>query len=101
VSVLLRVDPHALHQCNPQTKQILASYYYKDIGALYDVQDYPGGFVVRDSLFGRLHLFAAESKTEIMQKMLEFAHAHVGVQIEKPKPYTLDRFVENKFGQFR
>ena len=81
ISVLLRADPHALHQCNPQTKKILASYYYKDIAGIYDVTDYPGGFVIKDSLYGRLHLFAAEAKSEIVSKMLEFAQAHIGVQV--------------------
>ena len=82
ISVLLRADPHALHQCNPQTKKILASYYYKDIAGIYDVTDYPGGFVIKESLYGRLHLFAAEAKSEIVSKILEFAQAHIGIQVQ-------------------
>ena len=88
ISVLLRADPHALHQCNPQTKKILASYYYKDIVGIYDVTDYPGGFVIKESLYGRLHLFAAEAKSEIVSKILEFAQAHVGIQVP-PNPHTI------------
>ena len=38
--------------------QVLATYFYKDIDALAEVSDYPGGFVVIKANFGRMHLFA-------------------------------------------
>ena len=38
--------------------QVLATYFYKDIDGLAEVSDYPGGFVVIKSNFGRMHLFA-------------------------------------------
>ena len=37
---------------------MLATYFYKDIDALAEVSDYPGGFVVIKANFGRMHLFA-------------------------------------------
>ena len=38
--------------------QVLATYFYKDIDGVAEVSDYPGGFVVIKSNFGRMHLFA-------------------------------------------
>ena len=36
-----------------------------------DVSDYPGGFVLVKSVFGRMHLFASEGKDEIIKKIQE------------------------------
>ncbi len=100
MAVVLRLDPHALHQCDPQTKRILASYYYKDVASVFEVSDYPGGFIVKDSLYGRLHLFASEGKAEVLQRMAEFAQSHLGIQMDKPRQATFANFAEAKFGQF-
>ena len=36
--------------------------------------DYPGGFVVVKSEFGRMHLFASEARDEIIRKIQEHFH---------------------------
>ena len=36
-----------------------------------DVSDYPGGFVLVKSEFGRQHLFASEARDEIVRRMQE------------------------------
>lgn len=100
VSVLLQCGPHALHQIHPSNHKILASYFYKDMKQIFDVQDYPGGFAIQDSLYGRLHLFASEAKKEILQRLYDNAANFIGVSLEKPRALKFDTFVANKFGQF-
>ena len=36
-----------------------------------EVSDYPGGFVIVKSDFGRMHLFASEGRDEIIRKIQE------------------------------
>ena len=50
---------------------------------------------------GRLHLFAAEARSEILAHILENSVQFIGVNIAKPKSMTFDRFVELKFGTYR
>lgn len=52
--VMLEVTPYSLDQLDPTTKHVLASYYYKDIEGMADIQDCPGGFVVVCGGFGRM-----------------------------------------------
>jgi DnaJ family protein C protein 13 len=101
VAVLLQAGPHALHQIDPNSRRVLASYFFKDIRQLFEVTDYPGGFVVQVEPFGRLHLFAAEARAEILQRVAEHAANFVGVNLERPKQVKFDAFVANKFGKFR
>lgn len=100
VSVLLRVGPHALHQIEPSSQRVLASYFFKDIAQLWDVTDYPGGFAVQDALYGRLHLFASESKAEVLQAVADHAAQFVGVALQPPKAMKFDAFTLRKFGKF-
>ena len=81
--------------------KILASYFFKDITALYEVPDYPGGFVIEVGPHGRLHLFAAEARSEILSHILENASQFIGVSIPKPKSMVFERFTEHKFGNYR
>lgn len=81
--------------------KILASYFFKDISALFEVPDYPGGFVIEIAPHGRLHLFAAEARSEILAHILENASQCIGVSLPKPKSMTFERFVELKFGSYR
>ena len=93
---------HAVDQMDPSGNgKILASYFFKDIQGLYEVPDYPGGFVIEVAPHGRLHLFAAEARSEILAHILENSVQFIGVNIAKPKSMTFDRFVELKFGTYR
>ena len=49
-SVALRVSAHGLHQLDPANKRVLATYNFKDIEAMYEVTDYPGGFVIQSKV---------------------------------------------------
>ncbi len=100
VGVLLQAAPHALHQIDPSTQRVLASYFYKDLRQLYEVGDYPGGFVLEEALYGRLHLFASESRDEILREVARNAAQHVGVALDKPKQFRFEDFPERKFGRF-
>jgi DnaJ family protein C protein 13 len=79
---------------------VLASYLYKDIRQVFDVQDYPGGFAIQDCLYGRLHLFASESKNDILRKIFDHSSNFIGIGLEQPKPLKFDQFVQHKFGKF-
>ena len=102
ISTTLKVGNHAVDQMDPSgSGKILASYFFKDITALYEVPDYPGGFVIEIGPHGRLHLFAAEARSEILAHILENSSKYIGVCIPKPKSMVFDRFVEHKFGNYR
>ena len=102
ISTTVRVGNHAVDQMDPSGNgKILASYFFKDIQGLYEVPDYPGGFVIEVAPHGRLHLFAAEARSEILAHILENSVQFIGVNIAKPKSMTFDRFVELKFGTYR
>ncbi len=62
-------------------------------------QDYPGGFVLEERLYGRLHLFASESREEILREVLKNAAQHIGVALDNPRPFKFASFPENKFGR--
>ena len=82
----MKVGNHAVDQMDPSgSGKILASYFFKDITALYEVPDYPGGFVIEIGPHGRLHLFAAEARSEILSHILENCSKYIGVCISKPK----------------
>jgi DnaJ family protein C protein 13 len=102
VSTTVRVGNHAVDQLDPSgNHRILASYFFRDITGLYEVPDYPGGFVIEVAPYGRLHLFAAEARSEILGRILEHASQFIGVTLPKPKSMTFDRFIELKFGTYR
>jgi hypothetical protein len=101
VQVLLEAGPHAIIQRDPQSRNILASYYYKDIAQVFEVQDYPGGFVIQDALFGRLHLFASEGRSDIIQTVMAHASNFIGISLEKPRAIPFEKFSASKFGRFR
>lgn len=45
--MILKLAPHALQQYDPSNMTLLASYNYKDISAVFDVDDFPSGFAVQ------------------------------------------------------
>lgn len=98
-SVVLRVAPNGLEQLHPSNQKVLASYFFSEMESIFETPDYPGGFVVKIRNSGRLHLFAAEARNEIIQKMMDFANHHVGVQLSKPSTIAFDKFVLEKFGK--
>lgn len=59
--------PIGLEQKDPSSNKLLATYFYKDMDGISEVSDYPGGFVITKSHFGRMHMFASEG--EIMSKL--------------------------------
>lgn len=75
-SVLLVAGPTGLEQKDPGSNKLLASYFYKDLDGIAEVSDYPGGFVVIKSQFGRMHLFASEGRDEIIKRLQEAAMNH-------------------------
>ena len=102
VSTAIRVGNHAVDQMDPSGNgKIMASYFFKDIIGLYEVPDYPGGFVIEVGPHARLHLFAAEARSEILSHIVENAHQFIGLQVAKAKSMTFDQFVELKFGTYR
>jgi len=100
-SVVLVVSQTALLQKDPGSGRVLASYNYKDIENFSEVSDYPGGFVIVKTEFGRMHLFASEARDEIFRKIQEESVNHVGIQLRKKEPIVFDHFVLNKFGRFQ
>jgi len=51
--------------------------------------------------FGRLHLFAAEARGEIMQQIVEKSSQNIGASIDKTlRMITFDKFIANKFGKY-
>ena len=100
-SVALRAGPHALQQLDPSSKRVLGTYNYKDIESIAEVSDYPGGFVIQMRDFGRLHMFAAEARADILQKICQNASQFIGIHIDRPKTITMDQFQNNKFGIYR
>lgn len=102
ISTTVRVGNHAVDQLDPSGNgKILASYFFKDIVALYEVPDYPGGFVIEVGPHGRLHLFAAEARSEILAHILENSNQFIGISLNKPKSMTFEKFIEMKFGKYR
>lgn len=99
-SVVLVAGPTALEQKDPGSGKVLASYYYKDLGGLAEVSDYPGGFVVCKANHGRMHLFACEARDEIIRKLQEEAMNSTGLVLRKKDPVTFDSFTLGKFGRY-
>ena len=44
---MLRAGSHSFDQLDASSHRVVASYYYKDITAIYEASDYPGGFVLQ------------------------------------------------------
>ena len=63
--------------------------------------DYPGGFVVVKSEFGRMHLFASEARDEIFRKMQEESVNFTGLLVRKKDPIKFEGFIDGKFGRFQ
>ena len=79
---------------------MLVTYFYKDIDAMAEVSDYPGGFVVVRSNFGRLHFFATEGREELLRKVQEEAINGTGLVLRKKEAVNLAAFQRGRFGQF-
>eukprot|EP01147_Barroeca_monosierra_P008081 gene8081-757_t len=99
--VLLSVQPKGIAQVN-SGGEVLAMYEYKDIEAfLYvsTVSDYPGGFIIMDRAFRRLHMFAMEKRDDFLQLATKAAGTYVGVTLKKKKQdVTLEDFRRNRLG---
>ena len=67
---------------------------------ILQVSDYPGGFVVIKSHFGRMHMFASEGKDEIVKRLQEAAMNFTGLLLRKKEPIKLETFQTQKFGRF-
>jgi len=100
-SIVLVVGPTALEQKDPGSGKLLASYHYKDLEGISEVSDYPGGFVIVKSDFGRMHLFASEGRDEIIRKIQEEAMNFTGLVVRKKDPVKFDTFANGKFGRFQ
>ena len=100
LSVALRVGTHAVEQIEPSSKRVLAAYYFKDIRCIYEVSNYPGGFCLEVGPAGRLHLFAAEARSEIIQKIMQNSTQFIGVSIEQPRQMAFEKFANFKFGKY-
>jgi hypothetical protein len=48
---MLRAGSHSIDQLEASSHRVVASYNYKDITAIYEASDYPGGFVLQVRLF--------------------------------------------------
>ena len=97
---MLVAGPTGLEQKDPSSNKLLASYFYKDIDAVAEVSDYPGGFVIIKSQFGRMHMFASEGRDEIIKKLQEAANNFTGLVLRKKDPIKLETFQTTKFGRF-
>ncbi|KAL1130026.1 hypothetical protein AAG570_012969 [Ranatra chinensis] len=99
--VLLDVTPSSLDQLDTATNSVLASYYYKDIESLQDVDDVTGGFIVTCKQFGRMHLFICGNREDMKHKVQRNAQLYIGVDIRlQNKPVSLDYFLKNRLGKF-
>ena len=84
-----------------------------------EVSDYPGGFVITKSHFGRMHMFASEGdqitskynscilliicssgREEIIKRLQEAAANFTGLVLRRLDPVKLETFQTKKFGQF-
>ena len=99
-SVVLVAGPTGLEQKDPSTNKLLATYFYKDIDFVAEVSDYPGGFVVTKSHFGRMHMFASEGRDEIIKRLQEAAVNFTGLVLRRKDPVKLEVFQTKRFGQF-
>ena len=68
-SVVLVAGPIGLEQKDPSSNKLLATYYYKDMDGISEVSDYPGGFVITKSHFGRMHMFASEGEVKTKRSL--------------------------------
>ena len=96
----MRIGTHAVEQLEPSSKRVLAAYHFKDIRCVYEMSNYPGGFCLEVGPAGRLHLFAAEARTEILQKLAQNSTQFIGVSIEKPRSMVFEKFMSFKFGKY-
>ena len=99
-SVVLVAGPIGLEQKDPSSNKLLATYYYKDMDGISEVSDYPGGFVITKSHFGRMHMFASEGREEIIKRLQEAAANFTGLVVRRLDPIKLETFQTKKFGQF-
>lgn len=101
IPIILRITPCSLDQVDRATNKILCSYDFKELEGLAEVSDYPGGFVVVNGGFSRLHLFSSEAKDEIIKKVIEFAYNYIGLNIKKRKdPINFEYFQTKRLGKF-
>lgn len=99
--VVLEVTPASIDQLDPTSHKVVASYCYKDIEAVADVEHCPGGFVIVCGGFSRMHYFILPKAAEMKQKMVEAALTNLGVSIKILKhQFTQEEFVKHRFGNY-
>lgn len=99
--VVLEVDYSCLWQRDPTTNSRIACYFYKDIELIAVVSDYPGALCIGHGGSGRLHLFASESRDEIIREILQSSKNNVGIELKPRKdPLTFETFQTNRLGKY-
>uniref|UniRef100_A0A146KY70 DnaJ subfamily C member 13 n=1 Tax=Lygus hesperus TaxID=30085 RepID=A0A146KY70_LYGHE len=98
---VLDVTPASLNQIDVATHDVLASYAYKDIEAIFDLNDVPGGFIVTMKVTGRMHMFVTPRREEIKRKLEEYSQLYLAVDVKlQNKPVTIQYFHENRLGKY-
>ncbi|KAL8616890.1 hypothetical protein ACOMHN_041809 [Nucella lapillus] len=101
VAVILEVTQGSLDQIDPNSNTLLSSYCYKDMEGLTLVSDVPGGVAVMQGGYSRLHLFALETRSDLVKAVIETAAACIGITIKQRKePITYDEFLAKRLGKF-
>jgi hypothetical protein len=101
--IILEINVSSVNQIDPLNGQVITSYLFKDIDDLIIVSDYPQGFVISTSGFGRYHLFSSPNndRDDLLKKIREYAWLHAGCVIRiKKDAITYDHFQSNRFGKF-
>ncbi|CAH1789259.1 unnamed protein product [Owenia fusiformis] len=101
IPVVLEVNAGSLDQRDAVTNRLLCSYDYKDMEGLTQVSDYSGGIAVIHGGFNRLHLFALESRDELIKSVIETSGYYTGVALRLRKdPITFDQFTVHRLGKY-
>eukprot|EP00055_Hartaetosiga_balthica_P006980 m.23293 g.23293 ORF g.23293 m.23293 type:complete len:2228 (-) comp5537_c0_seq1:183-6866(-) len=96
--VLLSALPSSLAQVDSAGCPF-ATYNYMDISAICTCSDYPGGIIIITTT-GRMHLFALDKRTELLEAMNSRAAAFCGMKLPiKKKELTLNQFRQSRFGR--
>lgn len=99
--IVVEITPSGICQVDPSTNARLRTYFYKDIEGFTEVTGYPGGFAIVHGGFSRLHLFASESRDQLLKTAMEFAGNYVGVTLRiRKEAISFEQFVHNRLGKY-
>jgi len=102
VPVVLEVTPRGIEQLHATTGHMLSAYQFCDIDSLVPVSNIPGGIAIKDRSFGRLHIFSAERRDEILTKSEDNAKKFLGHSLTVVKhSLTLTEALLNRMGNYR